>query len=872
MRRSFVFLVFILIGIFQTVLAKTPGNIKIYMVLVNSFDGNQIMSDFQIKVFMEPSGKEIKPTSNKKESYYEVPEGKSIKVIASAVGFYEEQKVFETNNVLDGDMLEMQLNPKPSGGLVIRTIDAETKDPVASELFIVFFSRKNKLSINEQSPQANYFYEQKGKYSIYTTATGYLNDARELDLDISADSKIQSLVIELVKNRLKQEVEIFDKSTNSKVNSGIASVTHVLTGQKVFEGKIVDGKIAFIANRNEDYILSTKSEGFTDLKEPFTLDGSSKKFGLSPNSSLQIDIYDDETNERMGLEIEIVSPTGKKFKVITMSKTPYTFIPEEKGTYTIESKAKGYINRTGTFNIKSMSAGNTFYTLRLKKGSNEYVIKVYDIETKNPINNAMIKVFNEQSREIQGKALKNEKTVNLDVEKKHFFEVSATGYFDYTANIGFDRSVQVYMKKLQVDSLASYTIQIIDSQTLLPIKDARIRVFENTSKAIALSFDSKNSLFKTDKINPKLKYSYSYELSAKNYTNLREQLNISKSDIVINLSPFDIKTYYFKFIDGFTKKDINVDFKLLVDEVEIKNEKEGDRIKASMSTANNYKIELNKVGYTNLSKIIDKREAKENEFVIPLMKEKYEVFFKINNDLRAVNSKSFVAKIKNKQKNDSEKLAFDEAKGGFMGEINPEGSYLIQVESDDFEPFSTAFMLSQANPETMEYVLTLKPKKKEPEMKIEPVVEKPIAKIETPKKETIPEAPKVEVAKEVVAIVELKKGVKYPLEGVNFEKSKTTLVSGAEVKLDEIVNYLKTNPNFQVEIVGHTDNEGSDQRLNQRLSEFRAKVVANYLFNKGISPERMTTLGKGSSEPLVANDTDENKAKNRRIEILVLED
>ena len=107
MRRSFVFLVFIFFWFIHSVSAKAPGNIKIYMVLVNSFDGNQIMSDFQIKVFLEPGGKEIKPTSNKKESYYEIPEGKSIKVIASAVGFYEEQKVFETDNVLDGDMLEM---------------------------------------------------------------------------------------------------------------------------------------------------------------------------------------------------------------------------------------------------------------------------------------------------------------------------------------------------------------------------------------------------------------------------------------------------------------------------------------------------------------------------------------------------------------------------------------------------------------------------------------------------------------------------------------------------------------------------------------------------------------------------------------------
>jgi outer membrane protein OmpA-like peptidoglycan-associated protein len=97
-------------------------------------------------------------------------------------------------------------------------------------------------------------------------------------------------------------------------------------------------------------------------------------------------------------------------------------------------------------------------------------------------------------------------------------------------------------------------------------------------------------------------------------------------------------------------------------------------------------------------------------------------------------------------------------------------------------------------------------------------------------------------------------------------------VKGAELKLDGVVDYLKQNPKIKIEVAGHTDNEGADQRLNQRLSEFRAKVVANYLFNKGISPERIKTIGKGSSEPLVANDTDENKSTNRRIEIMILED
>ena len=877
MSRSLVFIVLIFSIFFNKTQVAAAENLHLRIVLVNDRDGNEIKSSYDLKVFLEPGGQELKLTTDKKKnSFYEVPEGKNIKVKVTAVGFYADERVFDTQNMSDGDLVEVRMNPKPSGSLIVTTIDGETKDPVISDVEIVFFSRINKEKINETNPQINYFYEQKGKYKLTTVAKGYLNDVREVDLDISADQKTTNLVIELVKNRMKQAIEFTDKSTNLKITTGTASIKHKETGQNIYEGKIINGGIEFDANRNNNYILTVKSNGFTDLVENFVLDGKPKKYGLTPNSSLMIDIFDDETNARIGCELELISPTGKKTKLIASDKNSIAFVPDEMGTYTIESKAKGYINRTGTFNVKSMTVGSLFYTLRLKKGSNEFIINVFDSETKEPLNNAVVKVFNEQSKEISGKPTKNQKTVNLDVEKKHFFEVSAPGYFDYTANVAFDKSIQVYLKKKEEETLVEMVFKVVDEQTKMPIKDARLRVFENNERAIPLVFDANSGEYKAGKIN--LKNVYNFEASAKGYNNLRENINKGELKNDISLTPFELKPYYFTFFDAFTDQKIDADFKLKVDSKEINTEPENGKLKGMLSNVSNYAVEVKKEGYKSLSKLIDKRESDASEFKLKIFKEFYPIQFKIANKLTDLHANEAMAKITTKQSNKSEELKLDLTEKAFLGNISPESNYFIEVSVPDFEPFTFAFMLKQANPASLDYTFNLKSKPKPVEKKVEPEKPKPatIEKTETPKIEQKVEAktePKIEKKSEVVATpLDIKRGVKYPLEGVNFSKSQTTLVPGAEAKLDALVAYMKANPKNNIEIAGHTDNEGADQRLNQRLSEFRAKVVANYLFNKGISPSRIETVGKGSSEPLVPNDSDENKAKNRRIEILVLED
>ncbi|MCP9745803.1 OmpA family protein [Lacihabitans sp. CS3-21] len=860
MVRGFVFLVFCLFTSVNISKAFVPENIKLKVVVINSFDGNQLQSNFTVKVTLDPGGQEIKLINNKKETYYDIPRGKVLKISVTAVGFYNEVKSFESENLSDGDILEIQLNPKPSGRLQLTTIDADTKDPVSSDVEIVFFSRTNKEKINEQNPQILYYYELKGKYKITTNAKGYLKDTRELELDIDAEQKTETVVIELIKNRMQQEISLFDLSTNLKISAGTVSINHMETGQKIFDGKIENGRVLFDGNRNDNYTIITTVPGFMEFKSPFVLDGKPKKYGLSPSSSLQIDVFDEESSERLGIELEITSPTGKKSKLNTSNKQAYSYVPTETGTYSIASKANGYINRSGSFFVKSLAAGSTFYTFRLKKGSNEYVISVFDFETKNPINNAIIKVYSEQSKEIAGKVTKNQKSVNLDAEKKHFFEVSAIGYNDFTANVETNKSIEVFLKKKVADVLETFEITVVDEQTKIPIKDARLRVFESDNKAIALSFDPSRSVFISNKVNPKL--SYNYEASAKGYNNLKQRLDLTQNKIQLVMTAFEISNFYFSAIDAFTKEKIDANFKIQVEKVEIKQDLEGDRKRVSLSATNNYSLEVKKDNFKSISKVIDRREAVNSAFVVPLFRESYPILFKVNNKLDPSKTPEIKATLKTKNDNKSEELSFNLDKNGFLGNISSDGNYTLQIQIPDFENYTGAFMLNQANPESLEYLLTLKPLKKAIEK-----VDKPV--IETPKEEKVIAA---KVQGPPSAALDIKKGIKYPLEGVNFEKSKTILVKGAESKLDGVVEYLKQNPKAQIEIAGHTDNEGLDQRLNQRLSEFRAKVVANYLFNKGIASERIITIGKGSTEPIVPNDTDENKAKNRRIEIMILED
>ncbi len=113
------------------------------------------------------------------------------------------------------------------------------------------------------------------------------------------------------------------------------------------------------------------------------------------------------------------------------------------------------------------------------------------------------------------------------------------------------------------------------------------------------------------------------------------------------------------------------------------------------------------------------------------------------------------------------------------------------------------------------------------------------------------------------------------LESMLFRPGDAALLEGARSALAKIGDEIKDIPN-QIRVEGHTDSipiANTRYPSNWELSSARAAAVVRYLIDeKGINPDRISTLGYGDSRPLVPNDTPENRARNRRVDIVVLTD
>jgi len=108
------------------------------------------------------------------------------------------------------------------------------------------------------------------------------------------------------------------------------------------------------------------------------------------------------------------------------------------------------------------------------------------------------------------------------------------------------------------------------------------------------------------------------------------------------------------------------------------------------------------------------------------------------------------------------------------------------------------------------------------------------------------------------------------LNNVFFDFDQSELKSKSYNELEKLYQLLTDNEKIGIQIGGHTDNVG-DEVYNQKLSEDRARVVLQYLVNKGISNERLDYKGFGSSRPVADNNTEAGRAQNRRTEVQILD-
>ena len=117
---------------------------------------------------------------------------------------------------------------------------------------------------------------------------------------------------------------------------------------------------------------------------------------------------------------------------------------------------------------------------------------------------------------------------------------------------------------------------------------------------------------------------------------------------------------------------------------------------------------------------------------------------------------------------------------------------------------------------------------------------------------------------------ETESGVVVTLGDVLFASGQTTLVEGGRSSLEEVVDLLQTEPDKKIRVEGHTDSRG-DAEANLLLSEQRAKAVLEALVSLGVASDRISSLGMGEDFPIASNEDEDGRARNRRVDVILLD-
>jgi outer membrane protein OmpA-like peptidoglycan-associated protein len=120
-----------------------------------------------------------------------------------------------------------------------------------------------------------------------------------------------------------------------------------------------------------------------------------------------------------------------------------------------------------------------------------------------------------------------------------------------------------------------------------------------------------------------------------------------------------------------------------------------------------------------------------------------------------------------------------------------------------------------------------------------------------------------------LVIIPVEVGAQLTLNYITFATASADLNHTSFLELDRVIEFLQQNPTVEIEISAHTDDVGNAD-YNLKLSQRRAQSAVNYMTSKGLDKKKLKAIGYGKDKPAFPNDTDENRAKNRRVELRIV--
>lgn len=768
----------------------------------------------------------------------------------------------------------------------------------------------------------------KGLYQIEVSLKNYTPKKETLNLEnlnagkvqfkIVMESTVDDYVILVVDAEDKQMV----KEADVKIFDENKEPIEVKINPKTGEYKIV-------LEKNKDYFLDINANGY--MKQTGTLQRStSKLIGINMQKVFQSVFFsavDAITKKPVDTKYKLIrndqeplngtSDDNKNFKVDLFPKKPYV----------IEVSASGYksISENLLFSaVKVDKDGNK--VVELQKDAYSFIFKVMDSQKNQGINNAKMQILNlTTSQPVLPTIEKNVFAANLIPGNNYSIVVEAEGFEKSEQNINamdlasknkFEQEISLFK-----NAFDKYKLTVVDEDKGNNVSNVSLRIFNTVNEPITIVANPLASEWVADLKNDE---SYNVEIKAQGYLAYRSSLSKSNNkSIKLKIKKVPTDEIVFASIDAFSKKSLVAEFKLTTGGEIISGTSlaGGTSLKALLSQDKNYELEVVSKDYKIYKDAINISKANNGVINIELSKDFYTFNFK---PIDAKN-KQPVPNVKVKLiGNDSQSVTtkFNIESQDFQVSLSPEKTYSIEMEAQGYELFAEQLNVVSlaSNAEfKRDMIMTKKQEEKKPEpkkeeskvveKKPEPKKEEPIIvekkpepekKIEVRITETakpIEKKPEIVSAPPVVKVPEKKEaeksfvdnavvitdedfnikvdvfeglgvGKRFRLSNLYFEQSSTQIKPQSFAQLDKLVKTLNLNPKMKIEIMGHTDNNG-DPRLNLNLSHFRATVVSNYLFNKGISANRIKAIGIGQEEPIAPNDTEENRIKNRRVEFVI---
>lgn len=762
---------------------------------------------------------------------------------------------------------------------------------------------------------------EKGIYQIEASYPNYATKQLPLNLEniaagkishkINLESTIDEYVILVVDAEDKQmiagaDVKLFDENKQP---------VPVKLNPKTGEWKIV-------LEKNKDYSIEVAANEY--LKQTGTLQRSSSKLiGINMQKVYQtifFSVVDGLTKKPIVAQFKVIRPerepingladVNKQFKVDLYPQKPYILEVSADGYKTISE------NLLYDANKSDKEASKVF---ELQKDAYTFLFKVTDAQKKQLISGAKLSILDlSSSQPIVATPEKNGFSAELIPGKNYTLSVEAEGYENSTQNINprvlasnnqFEHEIPMFKNAIE-----RYKLMVLDEDKGNNVPNANLRVFNMANEPITITSNPLAAEWLAELKNDE---SYNVEIKAEGYLAFRGTLPKNTNSKTIKLKVKKVPTQEISFspIDALSKKSIVAEFKLLSGGELISGTvaSGGTRLKAILVQDKTYELEIISNGYKVYKDVVNLANAANNVITVEMKKEAYTFNFKAldtKNRQPIPNVKIKVSDIDNQAVTSKYNVESQD----FQVNLNPDKIYSIEVEAPGYELYGEKLdvaNLAARSDFKRDIFMVKKEVEKKPEPKIEPKkeetkkVEKPITenqidiKVTDPKsteKKPEPVTPPV-VAKKVpekketetktyqdnatvitdddfkvkVEVFEnLGIGKKFRLSNLYFEQSSTTIKPQSFPQLDKLVNTMKLNPKMKIEILGHTDNNG-DPRLNLSLSHFRATVISNYLFNRGVAADRIKVTGKGQEEPIAPNDTEENRIKNRRVEFIIRE-